>query len=163
MRIVWKGELVSAFDVPITVGALAEYSQSDTLTQRILTLFDTGLCDEEIARQLTDEGLRSPMHHRVLPSTVRAIRLRHGRMVLRRQSHPRHIAGCLTVPQVAKAMAVSRHWLYDRIHNGTIGIQPDPVTRLYLFPDKPSTIELLRQLHDGVLNSVRFSWEHQDA
>jgi DNA invertase Pin-like site-specific DNA recombinase len=163
LRIVWKGELVSTFDVPVSVGALADYSQSDTLTQRVLALFDAKLADEEIANQLTAEGLRSPMHDRVLPSTVKAIRLRHGRMILRRQSHPRHIAGCLTVSQVAKVLAVPVHWLYDRIHNGSIQIQRDPATRLYLFPDQPSTIERLRQLHDGLLKSVRFSWEHQDA
>ena len=128
-----------------------------------MALFDAKLADEEIANQLTAEGLRSPMHDRVLPSTVKAIRLRHGRMILRRQSHPRHIAGCLTVSQVAKVLAVPVHWLYDRIHNGTIQVQRDPATRLYLFPDQPSTIERLRQLHDGLLKSVRLSREHQDA
>jgi hypothetical protein len=66
------------------------------------------------------------------------------------------------VPQLVDALAVSRHWLYDRIHNGTIRIQPD-TTGLYLFPDEPSTLEQLRQLRDGILNTVRFSQEHQDA
>jgi hypothetical protein len=163
LRIVWKGNLVSTFDVPVSVHALAHYSQSDTLIQRILTLFDDKLSDEEIASQLTAEGLRSPMRDRVLPSTVKTIRLRHGRMALRHQSHPRHFTGFLTVPEVAKVLAVPRHWLYDRIHNGAIRVQRDPTTRLYLFPDKPSTIKLLRQLHDGLLNSVRFYQEHQDA
>jgi hypothetical protein len=163
LRIVWKGDLVSTFDVPIAVGALADYSQAATLTERVLTLFDANLADEDIASQLTDEGLRSPMHDRVLPSTVKTIRLRHGRMVRRRQSHPRHITGFLTVSQVAKALAVPPHWLYDRIHEGTICIQRDPTTRIYLFPDKPSTIKRLRELHDGLVKSVRFSREHQDA
>jgi DNA invertase Pin-like site-specific DNA recombinase len=163
LRIVWKGDLVSTFDVPIAVGALADYSQAATLTERVLALFDANLADEDIASQLTDEGLRSPMHDRVLPSTVKTIRLRHGRMVLRRQSHPRHITGFLTASQVAKALAVPPHWLYDRIYKGTICIQRDPATRLYLFPDKPSTIKRLRELHDGLVKSVRFSREHQDA
>jgi hypothetical protein len=162
LRIVWKGELISTFDVPVAVGALADYSQAAKLTERVLALFDEKLTDEEIASQLTTEGLRSPRHERVVPSTVKVIRLRHGRMVLDHQSHPRHVPGFLTVAEVAKVLAVPPHWLYGRIYNGAIRMQRDPITRLYLFPDKPSTITQLRQLHDGLLKDVRFSPEHQD-
>jgi DNA invertase Pin-like site-specific DNA recombinase len=156
VRIIWKGAQNSIFELPIPVGALADYSQAETLTQRILTLFAQGRDDTEIATQLTSEGLRSPMRSCVLPSTVRNIRLRHGCMQQRHQSHPRHIAGRLTVTQLAKALSVSPHWLYDRIHNGVIRIRPDRTTGLYLFPDQPSTLEQLRQLRDGILNKVRF-------
>jgi hypothetical protein len=163
LRIVWKGEQVSTFDLPVPVGSLAEYSQAEAMTQRILTLFADGQDDTTIADALTAEGFRSPMGSQVLPSTVKTIRLRHGRMQQRRQSHPRHIAGSLTVPQLANALAVPRHWLYDRIHNGTIQIQPDVTSGLYLFPDEPATLEQLRQLRDGILDNLRFSKEHQDA
>jgi DNA invertase Pin-like site-specific DNA recombinase len=163
LRIVWKGEQASTFDLPVPVGSLAEYSQAEAMTQRILTLFADGQDDTTIADALTAEGFRSPMGSQVLPSTVKTIRLRHGRMQQRRQSHPRHIAGSLTVPQLANALAVPRHWLYDRIHNGTIQIQPDVTSGLYLFPDEPATLEQLRQLRDGILDNLRFSKEHQDA
>lgn len=163
LRIVWKGEQVSIFDLPVPVGSLADYSQAEAMTQRILTLFANGQDDTMIAHALTAEGFRSPMRSQVLPSTVKTIRLRHGCMQQRYQSHPRHIAGALTVPQLADALAVSRHWLYDRIHNGTIQIQPDATSGLYLFPDEPATLEQLRQLRDGILNNLRFSKEHQDA
>lgn len=76
-------------------------------------------------------------------------------------SQPRHVAGFLTVAEVAKVLAVPPHWLYGRIYNGAIRMQRDPTTGLYLFPDKPSTITQLRQLHDGLLKGVRFSPEHQ--
>lgn len=156
LRIVWKGAQTSIFDLPVPVGALADYSQAEAMTQRILYLFAEGQTDAAIATQLTSEGFRSPMSSRVLPSTVQTIRLRHGCMHQHHQSHPRHIAGSLTVPQLAKALAVSRHWLYDRIHNGVIGIRPDPATGLYLFPDEPSTLVQLRQLRDGTLNKLHF-------
>jgi hypothetical protein len=163
LRIVWKGGQVSVFDLPVPVGALADYTQAEAMTERILTLFANGQDDAMIAHALTAEGFRSPMRSHVLPSTVKTIRLRHGRMQQRHQSHPRHIAGSLTVSQITDVMAVSRHWLYDRIHNGTIRIQPDAASGLYLFPDEPATLEQLRQLRDGILNNLRFSKEHQDA
>jgi len=140
----------------VPVGALADYSQAEAMTQRILSLFAEGQTDAAIAAQLTSEGFRSPMGARVLASTVQTIRLRHGCLQQRHQSHPRHIPGSLTVSQLAKALAVSQHWLYDRIHNGVIGIRPDLATGLYLFPDEPSTLAQLRQLRDGTLNKLDF-------
>nr|WP_240906091.1 recombinase family protein [Thiorhodococcus mannitoliphagus] len=163
LRLVWKGEQVTTLDLPLPVGSLAEYAQGAALTARILALFAEGHGDEEMAAMLTREGFRSPMGTTVLPSTVKTIRLRHGCMQTRHQSHPRRITGYLTVPQVAARLAVPRHWIYDRLHNGTIELTPDPITRLYLFPDNPSTLEQLSQLRAGQLNRVRFSQEHQDA
>lgn len=163
LRIVWKGEQISTFELPVPVGSMAEYSQAEAMTQRILTLFDTGKDDATIATELTAEGFRSPMRSYVLASTVQTIRLHHGLMQKRHQSHPRHITGSLTVSQLSNTLSVSRHWLYDRIHNGTIQIQPDAISGLYLFPDNPTTLEQLRQLRDGVLNNLHFSREYQDA
>lgn len=163
LRIVWKGEQISTFELPVPVGSMAEYSQAEAMTQRILMLFATGKDDATIATELTAEGFRSPMRSYVLASTVQTIRLRHGLMQKRHQSHPRHITGSLTVSQLSNILSVSRHWLYDRIHNGTIQIEPDTISGLYLFPDNPTTLEQLCQLRDGVLNNLHFSREYQDA
>ena len=38
----------------------------------------------------------------------------------------------------------------------TIQVQKDPTTRLYLFPDHPTTLEQLRQLRDGQLQHVGY-------
>jgi hypothetical protein len=105
---------------------------------------------------LTRQGCRSPRHAMVLPSTVRAIRLRHRLMVKRSQSHPRRIAGFLTLPQVAQQLQVSPHWIYDRINNGTILLNKDPEWQLYLFPDKPATLARFRQLREGKVKNLRF-------
>ena len=91
------------------------------------------------------------MRQHVLPSTAKTIRLKHGIMITRHQSHPRRIDGCLTVPQLAKELSVSVHFIYDRIHNGTIGIAKDNATRLYLFSNRPTTIKQFRKLIDGHL------------
>jgi len=55
------------------------------------------------------------------------------------------------------------HWIYDRIHNGTIQVDKDPQTRLFLFPDEPETIEQFKRLRAGQFQNLRFSRGHQDA
>jgi hypothetical protein len=60
------------------------------------------------------------------------------------------------VPQVARQVRVTPHWIYDRIHNGTIVIARDRDTNLYLFPDEPRTITLFKQLRAGQLQQLRF-------
>jgi hypothetical protein len=62
----------------------------------------------------------------------------------------------LTVSQVARSLGIKPHWVYDRIHNGTIQIVIDPDTGLYLFPDRPRTITLFQQLRAGKVQKLRF-------
>jgi hypothetical protein len=92
----------------------------------------------------------------VLPSTVKTIRLRHRILITRHQSHPRRIPGHVTVSQLAEKLHVSVHWIYDRIHNGTIQVAKDKETALYLFPDRPQTLERFRKLIAGKFQNLRF-------
>jgi hypothetical protein len=156
VRIVWRGGDTTAAAVPVTVGALARLSSGREMEKEILRLAKAGKADDEIAALLTQQGHRSPKHATVLPSTVRILRLRHRLFRTRSQSHPRRIPGHLTVPQLARTLAITPHWIYDRIHNGTIQLGLDPTTNLYLFPDQPKTITLFKQLRAGKLQSLRF-------
>jgi hypothetical protein len=156
VRIVWRGGETTVAAVPVTVGSLARLSSAGKMEKEIIRLAKKGKSDEEIAAQLTRDGHRSPRHATVLPSTVRIIRLRHRLLRKRSQSHPRRIAGCLTVSQVASALGITPHWIYDRIHNGTIQVALDRQTNLYLFPDKRKTLTLFRQLRAGKLQKLRF-------
>jgi hypothetical protein len=156
VRIVWKGGDTTSLAIPISVGSLAEYSKAQALESRVLALCDEGVSDAAIATMLTREGFRSPLHEQVLASTVKGLRLRHRRLREPHQSHPRKIAGYLTVPQLAQRLAIPKHWIYDRIHNGTIAITCDPVTGLYLFPDAPATLDQFRQFRAGVLHQLRY-------
>jgi recombinase/recombinase-like zinc beta ribbon protein len=153
-RIVWKGGATTTFAVPVTVGAFADLHGAAAMEQQILPLFAAGHTDEAIAAQLTQQGYRSPQRPQVLPSTVRTIRLKHGRMQQRHQSHPRHVAGYLTVPQLARRLGVPPHWLYDRLATGRIQLAKDRATGLYLFPDEPTTVEHLQQLQAGTCTQV---------
>ncbi|MDJ0733510.1 MAG: hypothetical protein QNJ47_05375 [Nostocaceae cyanobacterium] len=89
---------------------------------QVITLSKQGLDDQAITQQLTAQGHRSPLRQTLLPSTVKTIRLKHHIFQNRSQSHPRRIPGYLTIPQVAKALELPPHWIYDRIHKGTIAI-----------------------------------------
>ena len=113
--------------------------------------------------ELTAQGYRSPMHLFVLPSTVRGLRLKHRQFLVRHQSHPRRVAGSLTLTQLARELDIAPHWIYDRINNGTIHITKDATTHLYLFPDEPATLDGFQQLVKGDLKKLDFSRGHQNA
>ncbi|QDU19752.1 recombinase family protein [Urbifossiella limnaea] len=155
-RIVWRGGETTSTELPVTTGTLKTMTNFAEMKERILAAAKSGQSDDDIALSLTRDGFRSPRHDRVLPSTVKTIRLKHRILVEKRQSHPRHIRGKWTVPQLAKELKVEKHWLYDRIHKGTITITRDAKTRLYLFPAKPDTLRVLRRLQQGLVNTVRF-------
>ena len=163
-RIVWRGGDITTLEIPVPVGSFGDLSMAAEMEKIILDLSRQGKRDEEIAEHLTALGHRSPMQTaRVLPSTVRCVRLKHGIFQQRSQSHPRRVEGYLTIPQIARQLDFSPHWVYDRIHNGRIQVVKDPETRLYLFPDEPATLEMFMDLRDGKLKNLRFSKEHQDV
>jgi len=58
--------------------------------------------------------------------------------------------------QLAKALTIPAHWFYDRIHNGTVAVTRDDETGLYLFPDKPQTLEKFKRLRAGKCHSLKF-------
>ncbi len=162
-RIVWKGGETTTFVIPVPIGTFKDLAGAEIMERIILERSAVGILDEEIAQELTDLGYRSPMGLVVLPSTVRGIRLKHGIFQTRSQSHPRRIEGALTISQIAIALDIDPHWIYDRIHNGTIHVDKDPSTRLFLFPDLPTTLEQFRELRSGNFQNLRFSRGHQDA
>jgi hypothetical protein len=155
-RVVWKGGETTAAAVAITVGSWSRLSAGREIEESILDLARQGRSDEEIARCLTERGHHSPRHTGVLCSSVRIVRLRHGLLRDRRQSHPRQVPGFLTIPQLTARLGLARSWIYDRIHNGTIQVAPDAVRKLYLFPDTPETLTRFRRLRAGKLDSLRF-------
>jgi len=126
------------------------------MEQLILKLARQGKTDKDIAIVLATRGYHSPRDMTVLRSTVQIVRLRHGLMRNRSQSHPRQVPGFLTVPQLTTRLKLERSWIYDRIHNGTIQVALDPSQKLYLFPDTRNTVARFRQLRAEKLNTLRF-------
>ncbi len=156
-RIVWKGGDVTTLNIPITVGSIDALSNGSELESRILALSHDGVSDETIAQQLTAEGFRSPMDpHRVLANTVRCTRLKYGVVITRSQSHPCRVPGYLSTTQLARALDVPVHWIYDRIHNGTLRVARDAEAGAYLFPDSAQTLHQFKQLRAGKRKRLRF-------
>jgi len=139
-RIVWKGGETTTLVIPVPIGTFKDLAGAETMERMLLERSTAGILDEAIAEELTDLGYRSPMGLVVLPSTVKGIRLKHGIFQKRSQSHPRRIEGALTISQIATALDIDPHWIYDRIHNGTIQVDKDPITRLFLDPIWKSVI-----------------------
>ena len=132
--------------VPVSVGRFADRTGAAQMEATVLRLADQGHSDTDIAASLTAQGYRSPHSTMVLPSTVKTIRLRHHLYHCECQSHPRRIQGYLTIPQLAEKLNVSRHWISDRIHNGTIVVAKDTISKCYLFPDNLETLRQFKRL-----------------
>src|SRR5712692_6778846 len=155
-RIVWRGGETTTLEIPVAVGALTDLPTAHAMAQQIRVLFAEGKSDDAMARQLTQQGYRSPSQPSVLPSTVQGMRLKLGLMQHRSQSHPRRRAGYLTVPQLAKALAITPHWGYHQIQRGTVAITRDAATGLSLFPDTPQTLDAFRQFRAGQRTELRY-------
>jgi hypothetical protein len=130
---------------------------SDALASRSVP--DATYKDEEITKRLTALGHRSPTCQHVRPNTVKIIRLKHRLFQKHAQSHPRRIAGDLTVPQIARTLEVPVHWMYDHLHRGTIEVTKDPTPGLYVLPDQRHTLKLFKDLKAGKRRTLRF---HED-
>ena len=154
-RIVWRGGAVSELEVPCTVGTLRDLTGFAQMEAEVLRLETQGHSDEDIAQRLSAKGFRSPQRPCVLVSTVRTIRLRHGRLHRYRGPRPRRVPRSLTVPQIATAVGVKPHWVYHLISRGRIVVSQDEASGLYLFPDGSETLEAFRQLRDGHITVLR--------
>jgi hypothetical protein len=153
-RMVWKGGATPTLEVPVTVGAFTALSAAEAMEQQMLTLFTAGHADEAMALPLTQQGDRSPQRPQVLPSTIKTIRLKQGLRQTRHQAHPRRMAGMLTVPQRARALAVTPHGVSHLLKRGVVARTRAPQTGLSLVPDCPATLTRLRQLRDERLRQV---------
>jgi hypothetical protein len=145
-RVVWRGGATTCDIVRVTVGRFAWLSDAAQMEAAINRMTAEGLGDAAIAEHLTATGHRSPRADKVLESTVRLTRLRLGILRKAHQSHARRVEGFLTIPQLAKKLAVSRWWISDRIANGTIKAKKDQKKRCYLFPDTPQMLAELKTL-----------------
>jgi hypothetical protein len=161
-RVVWRGSATTSAIVPVTVGKFAWLSSAKEMEASIERMSREGHSDQAIAEHLSSQGHRSPRHDKVLVSTVRNVRLSKGILLRAHQSHPRRVPGFLTIPQLAKKLGLSRSWIHDRIHAGTIKIEKDPQTKCYLFPDTPETLNELRAVITEFRNKLACRRGHQD-
>jgi DNA invertase Pin-like site-specific DNA recombinase len=160
-RVVWRGGATTSAVVRVMVGKFAWLSGAEEMEEAIKQMTKDGHSDAAIAEHLTARGHCSPRSGRVLESTVRLVRLRLGLLRTAHQSHPRHVKGFLTVPELAKKLSVSRWWITDRIDNGTIRAKKDANAKCYLFADTPATLAKLRKLVDEYHDKMGCGKGHQ--
>jgi hypothetical protein len=145
LRIVWQGGETTTKEISIPIKRFKELPFAKECEEKVIELAQLGNDDKTTAEYLTAVGYRSAMHQYVLPSTVQAIRLKHGIMLKRSQSHPRQIPGFLTVPQLAKRLNIRTYQIYYLIGKGKIAADKDLSSGLYLFPDTEETIKIYAQ------------------
>lgn len=162
LRVVWRGGATTSAAIAVTVGALSRLSFASKMEATIEQMAQDGKSDEVIAQHLTAQGYRSPRSDVVLISTVRLVRIR--KRILRRpdQSHPRLVPKHLTISQLAEKLGVSRSWIHDRIHAGTIKAVIDPRANCYLFPDSPETLAELNAILSAFRHKMACRRGHQD-
>ena len=156
LRVVWRGGATTSTEVAVNVGSFALLTGAKEMEQTIIEMARSSESDKTIAEQLTGQGHRSPKSDIVLESTVRNIRLSHRIVRRANQSNPRQAEGYLTAHQVVAKLGIPNYWIYDHIRNGTIAVRKNESTGSYLFPDKPETLQQLRQLRDGEIHQVEF-------
>lgn len=156
-RIVWRGGAITADDIPVAVKALADLTNVKEMEATILQLSREGQSDAQIATYLSAQGFRSPTcPDKVLPRTVQRIRLKHQVFRSHYSSGSQSVPGYLTLPQVAQALKVKPHWLYYQVKKGSIQVEKDAETGLFLFPDTPDTLEMLRRFQAGECKHLCF-------
>ena len=142
VRIVWKGGETTTLLIPVPVGALKDLAGAETMERIILERSAAGVLDEMIAQELTESGaIALPWARSFCPAASKAFGSSTGNFQKRSQSHPRRIEGALTISQLATALDIDPHWIYDRIHNGTIQVDKDPKHALFLVSGCADTIE----------------------
>jgi hypothetical protein len=62
-----------------------------------------------------------------------------------------------------RLLDLPQHWVYYQIDKGSIQIEKDTKTGLYLFPDTPETLQRLKKLKDGEIRQLTFLSGYQDA
>jgi hypothetical protein len=150
VRIIWVSGHYSVVYVQPPIIHCEGVSRYQEMVQRIKTLWEEGLSDEEIAAQLTEEGFHTARRACVAPLAVQKIRLAHQwKLPLAQQRCALELDGRLTTRGLAARLGAKRTWVYERICRGTIDphyVTRHPQTNLLLIQDDPDLIERLRQI-----------------
>lgn len=157
VKIVWVSGHCSMRTVQPRIWRECDVSGYEQLVERVHVLWKQGLRDEEIARQLTQEGFHSARSPEVRRQTVQKIRLReHWYQPLQQSRGAETLGGYLTAAGLAKRIGVERIWIYRRLERGAIEAeyyQRHPQSGTYLIVADPDLIARLRQEASGIRHS----------
>lgn len=136
--------------------AVAALPRHQEMVVRIYALAREGMHDDEIARILTQEGHHSPWEaEKVLPITVRRIRLRLHLKVRPRQTRWPEVTDHLTATQLADRLGIPAKWLYVQLKRGSILTTREPSGR---FPDNATALQAICGLRNHRVAKIDL-WE----
>ena len=145
LRIVWVSGALPPLTLVPPVYRTTELGNDEHLVGRILALSQEGPLAQQIADQLTAQGVRSARQLPISTALVGTIRRLQRQVGMRqRLRSERQIAGEWTSHGVAQELGVRRTWLYTRMRNGTLPARRHPVSGQYLVPTDPHLLAILQ-------------------
>jgi DNA invertase Pin-like site-specific DNA recombinase len=166
VRIVWRGGAVTEIQVKMRVGSMANLTRGAQMQERVLELARNKMHDDAIAAVLTSEGHRSPnCPDKVLPITVRGIRLRAGlKGLIEQRTRWRHSPDLLSAHELARVLDIPVNWIYVQIRQGRLLIDRHP-SGAYQFANTRKVIEAVRKLRNHKVDRVdlRINQPHQEG
>ncbi|WOH52156.1 MULTISPECIES: recombinase family protein [unclassified Bradyrhizobium] len=161
VRIVWRGGATTELVVTLPVNAVAALPRHKEMVERICALARDGAYDDEIARILTQEGHHSPWEaDKVLPITVRRIRLKH-RLKVRHRTRWPAVADHLTVTQLAQRLRIPVKWIYVQLKRESILTTREASGR-FLFPDNTNALQAIRSLRNHHIAKIDLREDHHE-
>lgn len=150
VRLVWMSGHYSILQVHHPILRQKDVSNYAQLVERIEVLWQEGLNDAHIAAVLTAEGFHSARRARIHPVLVEKIRHEQGwHSSLARSRNALELDGYLTARGLAAQLGVGRHWVYERLRNGTIPsafVTRHPQSQVYLIRPDPALLAQLQAL-----------------
>lgn len=146
VRIVWRGGAVTDLEVKMKVNSVTKLTRGMEMRDRVIDLARTGRLDDEIAAILTQEGHRSPnCAEKVLPITVRRIRLGAGIKIATQRRRWTHDPSVLSAPELAAKLNIPVNWLYVQIKQERLLIDRQ-TTGGYLFENTLAVLNAVQDL-----------------
>jgi DNA invertase Pin-like site-specific DNA recombinase len=162
VRIVWRGGATTELMATLPVNAVAALPRHEEMVERICALARNGAYDDEIARILTEEGHHSPWEaDKVLPITVRRIRLKHHLKVRHRQTRWPAVTDHLTVTQLASRLGIPAKWIYVQLKQGSLLTTREPSGRS-LFPDNTTALHAICSLRNHRVAKIDLREGHRE-
>jgi DNA invertase Pin-like site-specific DNA recombinase len=132
IRIVWPGGLVSERIARLPVFTLRDTELEAKIVTRIRQWTKEGLRSAEVAKRLNQEEFIPCRNASFTTGIITKIKRRHGILSNLEKLRRGETCPAYAVPEMARLIGIDPSWIYRRIGDGTIRIQPDPRYHCYL-------------------------------
>lgn len=156
LRIVWKGGAVTETDVLLRVASWSSLPTAAHVQAEILRMARSGLSDEWIAYELSQQGFRSSYVQHVSIGTVARCRAQH-RVPSPTNGHPRPPAGWLTLSQASRRTGIHSCAIHMMIVQGSLRLPVEEPSKRFLLPNRIETLENLKKLQKGEIAQVHLT------